>query len=50
MGVTFDDSINVLAKSWLKYHKNKDINIWKIHTDNISDWKVSKCLRRCCMI
>ena len=37
MSVAFDDSIGVLAQWWLEYHKNKDINIWKINTNNMSN-------------
>ena len=44
MSVAFDDSIGALAQSWWKYKHNKDINIWKIHTDNMSDWVVKNVL------
>ena len=47
MSVAFDDSIGVLAQSWGDYNNNRDNNIWKIHTYNMSDWKVIKCLRKC---
>ena len=50
MSATFDDSIKVLAQSWEVFKKNKDINIWKIRTSNMSDWKVTKCFRKCCII
>ena len=44
MSVAFDDSIGVLAQRWLKYHKNKDINIWKIRLNNMSNWVVKNAL------
>ena len=44
MDVTFDDSMGELAQSWIDFKKNKDINICKIRTRNISDWVVKKCL------
>ena len=47
MSVAFDDSIGVLAQSWDKYNNNRDNNIGKIRLDNMSDWKVIKCLRKC---
>jgi len=40
MDAAFDDSIKVLAQSWVYIQKNKDINILKIDRNNISDWKV----------
>ena len=44
MSVGFEDSIGVLAQSWLNYHKNKDINIEKISLNNMSDWVVKNAL------
>ena len=44
MDIAFGDSIDVLAQSWLHYRKNKDINIWKIRLNNMSDWRVKNAL------